>query len=260
MNQVSMSERSKKNRDLELKEDFGIFNGLTVTNVDGKLMLGNDDDLPFSVEHVMEEHEFVRVWLRQFALGNSIGINYFNLRAWNEISSVGQKSVMVVDANLKPILVIPPLLSTNLTEAHRRMLQQANAVMHGIGNTPSNKGVLGANTGAAAAVVEGLDNVKRLTYTDLIPEDYYTRHKIIPEVEQQVHYIKDVINANNDISKSLNETKDILTKLSLGKDITSKEVAFLEEITKGEFVISKAKDDKSVSAQVKEEDNDPLSC
>lgn len=259
MSNKELTTKIKSSRDLELDEDFNIFKNLEVTNVNGKLMLGSEENLPFSVEHVMEEHEFVRVWLRQFALGNSIGINYFNLRGWNGISAMGQKSVMVVDNDMKPVLVIPPLLSTNLTEPARRMLQRANVAIYNIANTPSNKGIMSATSGAASQVANALDNIKRLTYTDLVPDWYYEKHNVNPSIEQQVHYIKDVINAGTDVRESLNEAKDILIKLGKGESITIKESEFLKNITRGEFDIPNSKDPAKATSRV-EEDNDPLSC
>ena len=112
-----MTTPNKLMADAIVKEDFRFLEDVKVHKVDGTLMLG-DQELPYNVSKVMTEAEFVRDWIMGFALGNSLGINYFNSKDWLSFTNNGTRAVMIVENEnqSKPIAVIRPLIAHNLTQ------------------------------------------------------------------------------------------------------------------------------------------------
>lgn len=261
---------SKRKLLATLKSEFGYLDELKVKIVEDKVLLG-DESGPSIVESYIEEQEFVRVWLRQFALGNSIGINYFKLGEWNELSQRGLKAVMVISNegdNPTPLFLVPPLITTHLGERERQLLRMANSRAYSNSLDPSKEKDLTSNLGVADKITEELSKLKQLTYQDLIPQWFFEKHDIIPEVEKQVHYIKDIINGGVDITSKLAETKDILKALYNKEKISKEEKEFLLEITKNEFVVDEAlvvdkvtrEKQEGVTKLVPVDNDDPFEC
>lgn len=233
-------------RDLIINEDLGWLQQMKVHRVDGKLMLGEEDsDLPFNVSHIIEESEFVKKWLMPFALGNSLGVNYLPVKEWYEFTFNGTRAVLVVKQDeetgkMLPSLLVPPLISHSLTDDDRELLRKASAVIY-----VNSKDVMKANNmNANLEVAEILRNpevglkAKPLTMTELINPAFYEKYGIVPEVEQKVYYIRDIIRKGQETKlEDLTKARPILYRDHKGEPVTREEYRFLSELSLGEFNI-----------------------
>lgn len=234
-------------RDMMVQEDLGWLENLSVHEVDGKLMLGSEhSDLPFNVSHILHEQEFVSKWLMGFALGNSFGVPYFPMQKWFEFSFNGTRAVMIVrreeglNGSLKPTLLVPPLITTTLTEEDRDLLRKAALIINVNAKDTMKKNNLNANMEVALALADkehGL-KAKPLTITDLINPAFYERFGIIPEVEQKIYYIRDVIRKGVKTEiEDLNKSRSILYRDHKKEPVSRDEYRFLSELSMGEFLI-----------------------
>jgi len=268
-----MSQMTKQDREEILKEDFAFLENVKVQNIDGKLMMG-DGDLPFNVETVLYEKDFVREWLMAFALGNDHGLNYFGAKVnkWMSISGNGTRAVMVVDEDHKPVLLIPPMITTNLTQREYQMLEQASRMIHSHSADTMKKNDPNANLGLAKALTKALDSKKRTTLTEMIAPEFYAKFGVIPEVEKQVVYIKDTLNNNKRPIEEINAIRPILYANYRKEPITAEQVAqvnrlmtgnmefqFNEESIKGVNMAAAASGKGNVVSQ-RPRPTDPLEC
>lgn len=257
-------------RDMMIEEDLGWLAKLEVHNVDGKLMLGEESsELPFNVSHIMQEDEFVRKYLLAFALGNSLGINYFPLQQWFEFTFNGTRAVLVVKkveetGKFQPVLLVPPLITHSLTDEDRILLRRAAEVIYVNYNDSTKKNNLSANLEVSQVLADpevGL-KAKPMTYADLINPEYFAEKKVIPEVEQKVYYIRDIICKGEKVSlEDLDKARDIFFRDHNNDKVTPAEWQFISKLTKGEFIVEgkEVADTTSSSAEPKQSD-DPLEC
>lgn len=255
-----MQQMSKDVRDQIIKEDFRFLEEITIHEVGGKLMLG-DGELPFNVAHVFYEKEFVRKWLMAFALGNNYGVNYFNADAWFALTENGMKHAMVVDENHKPLLVIPPIITTNLSPRDYAILRAASTQMQAVAADTLRKNDPNANLSLANQLQNYFSTLKRLTLTDMVNAEFYTKHGIIPEVEQQIYYIKDNINNGQAPLEDITKSRDILYRNYRDEPITQEEQEFIDRLAKGEFTFKNPPVKKTVQEKVAaEKPFDPFEC
>lgn len=233
-------------RDQIIENDLGWAKDIKVTEVDGRLMMGNKGDkLPFNISHVMKEEEFVKKWMLAFAVGNRLGVNYFNQGEWFSFSYGGTRAVLIVGLNpttgvYEPIFAVPPLTTINLTKEDREKLRLAAGVMHANSEDASKKNDINANLSVANTLADeriGLE-AEAMEMSDLIRPEFFAKYKIIPEVERGVYYIRDVVRAGQPTNPDeLHRAHKILRRDHLGKQVTKEEYQFLHELSLGTFVI-----------------------
>ena len=236
---------NKETRDQIVENDLGWARSIKISELDGKLMMGNegDNELPYNVAHVMKEEEFTRKWMIPFAIGNSLGINYFNQGEWFSFSYGGTRAVLIVRLNpvtekYEPLMLIPPLVAVNLTKEDREKLRIAAGVMYANSEDASKKNDINANLSVANTLADkriGLE-APAVSLTDLVKPEFFEEKFIVPEVERGVYYIRDVINANNPVDpKDLERVRDILWRDNKGLQVTKDEYTFLANISKNTF-------------------------
>lgn len=233
---------------LEIKEDFGWVDGLDIREIDGRYMLANaDSELPFNVSHVMEEQEFVQKYLLGFALGNSLGINYFPSKQWYAFTYNGTRAVLVVKRNeetrkAEPVLLVPPLTTTQLTDEDRQLLRRASDVIHSNAHDNLKMDNMSANLEVSDILRDeeiGL-KAKRMTYRDLINPEYFAKFNIIPSLEENIYYIRDVIRKAKGVPtevEDLNRAREIFYREHKGEPVTKEEYQFLSDLSMGEYEI-----------------------
>lgn len=256
-----MDKMDKTVRDQIIEEDFGFLKDIEIHEVDGKPMLG-DGNIPFNVQSVIYEKDFVREWLMAFAVGNEIGVNYFNLQKWFSISLNGTKAVMVVDENRQPLFVVPPLISHNLTPREMDFFRTASEMMYANSNNVQISKDPQANLRISNQVVEKIKDVKRRTFTDLITPAFYEKYSIVPLVEQQIYYIKDRINDGKTPIEEINALRLALYKNHKGEKLTSEEKELVARLSKNSFELNEPSDTKENenNKQAQGTGNNPFEC
>lgn len=256
-----MTTPNKLMADAIIKEDFRFLEDVKVHKVDGTLMLG-DQELPYNVSKVMTEAEFVRDWIMGFALGNSLGINYFNSKDWLSFTNNGTRAVMIVENEnqSKPIAIIRPLIAHNLTQNEVTILRRLNERLHSLSGDTMNGANPHASLGLAKGVGDMLEGVERLTLTNMIPMSLYAKHGIIPEVEQRIYYTKDILNEGNRPIEDINKLRPIFYKMEKGEKITNEEKAFVTEVTLGNYVFDNPEANVTEEQVVDSAPKDPFSC
>lgn len=231
---------------LEIKEDFGWVDSLDIRELDGRYMLANADaDLPFNVSHVLEEKEFVQKYLLGFALGNSIGINYFPSAQWYSFTYNGTRAVLVVKRDEEtgkaiPVLLVPPLITTQLTDEDRQLLRRASDVIHSNAHDNLKMDNMSANLEVADVLKDediGL-KAKRLTYRDLINPEYFKKFNIIPQEEEKIYYIRDILRKGRETKvEDLNRAREIFYREHTGGAVSREEYQFLSDLSLGEYEV-----------------------
>lgn len=256
---------SREERKAIIMEDFRWLEDIKVHKIDGKLLLG-DAELPYNIGHIFYEKEFVKKYLMAFALGNYHGINYFPIEFWASITNNGTRAVLVVDDDHKPTLLVPPLLAHKLTPEDFRIMRAVSWHMHHqsadtqFGKDPN------LNLRMSKEITNRMDETKRITYTEMILPEFYAKYNIVPEVEQKIYYIKDIVRGKKDpISASdvNDKLRPIMYKLHKGEAITKDERAFVIDAVRDKFIIAGVNDNEPEKAadtkQEKAPDN-PLEC
>lgn len=243
-----------------LKEDFRFLDDITIHEVDGQLMLG-DGEMPFNVAAVMREEEFVKKWIMPFALGNDFGINYFDVGTWHKLTHRGTQSVLVVDTEDKPVLLVRPLITHNLTGRDFDLLRNVSRHIQQVQADTYRSNDPNASMEAATAVKDHLE-AKRLTLTDLVSPEFYEKHGIVPEVEKKVYYIKDVIHGRTPAKiEDINKSREILYRDHRKEKVTADEYLFLKNLSKDQFIIDeKISAQDANKAQDIEKPSNPLEC
>lgn len=257
---------SREQRKALIMEDFNWLDDIKVHKIDGKLLLG-DADIPYNIGHIFYEKEFVQKWLMGFALGNYHGINYFPLEKWAAMTNNGTRAVMVVDDDHKPVLLIPPLLAHKLSAQDFRVMRAVSWHMHHqsadtqFGKDPN------LNLRLSKEITNRMDETKRITYTEMILPEFFAKYNIIPEVEQKVYYIKDVIRGKNDpiSNEDVNEKlRPIMYKLHKGETVTKEEKAFVVDAVRDRFVIAGVNDGEQAAAEKEQAEDqtpdNPMEC
>jgi hypothetical protein len=234
-------------RDQIIENDLGWAKHIKVTEIDGKLMMGNNGkkDLPYNISHVMKEEEFVKKWMLAFAVGNRLGVNYFNQGEWFSFSYGGTRAVLIVGLNpstgaYEPIFAVPPLTTINLTKEDREKLRLAAGVMHANSEDAAKKNDINANLSVANTLADariGLE-APAMEMSDLVRADFFAKYNIVPEVERGVYYIRDVVREGQPTKiEDLDRARNILHRDHLGKQVTKAEYEFLHELSLGTFII-----------------------
>ncbi|EBV8434245.1 hypothetical protein AVA65_08350 [Salmonella enterica subsp. enterica serovar Minnesota] len=235
-----------------LEPELEFLRDLRVHKINGKLALG-DEQLPFNVAKIYSEQEFVDTWLIQFALGNHYGINYFNHQAWGKETNLGTLAAMVVDEEGKPVLFVPPVISTNMTDRDYELLRMASWTVNNNMNDNMKKNDPNASLDVANKIHQHLTK-KSMTLTELIVPEFYAKHGIVPEVEQQAFYLRDVINNGQVHTKDMVEVRELLYKIHRGESLTKDEKEKLNVLSRGQFELTapeaeKPKDNNSDDEQ-----------
>lgn len=242
-----------------LKEDLAFLDDIVIHEVNGKKMMGNTN-LPFNVAVIFEEEEFVKKWLIPFALGNDNGINYFPAIQWASMTNNGMQSAMVVDTDNKPVLLVGPLTSHNLTPRDFELLRIASLQIQQNQVNEQTKMNLAATMPTARMLDRELSKA-RVTITDLVAPEFYAKHGINPKAEKKVYYIKDVINQGNAAIEDITKCRPLIYQLEEGKVLSQADYVFLNTISKGLLDIKEIQGKAAVNAVAeKEEPLDPTEC
>lgn len=244
------NQMSRETRDMILKEDLGWLDELQVHEIDGKLMLGDSEEnaeLPINVSHVMSEQEFVTRWLMPFALGNSIGINYFPHQEWARFTFNGTRSVLIVKKNeetgqLRPVLLVPPLITHSLTEQDFLLLRGAARQIHANSEDVMAKNDMNASLRVAEILADERYGLKatRTTITDLVSPMFFESKGVIPEVERKIYWIRDIIRKGAQLKTTPEEQeklRDILYRDHRGEPVSKDEYFLVYELSLKEFII-----------------------
>lgn len=249
-----------------IEESFGWLKDYTVTEVDGKkMMTAKGETVPFNVATVIDETEFLSKWLIQFALGRRHGRNYFATQEWLDMSADGLQSVMVVDENNKPMLIIPPLVSNNLGPEQYKMFRNIELAIKNIAADSQRSADPMASAKLAEYSGNSLAEVKPRTITDMVSDWYYAKHDIIPDVEGQIWFIKDHIHNEVIDPELLNKARPILYRAFRNEPVTNEEKEFINKLVKEQFDVdfgtgaakSEPKDNQAPAA---DQAYDPLEC
>jgi len=249
-----------------IEESFGWLKDYTVSEVDGKrMMTAKGETVPFNVSTVMDEDEFKAKWLIQFALGRRNGRNYFNTQEWLDLSADGLQSVMIIDKDNKPMLIIPPLVSNNLGPEQYRMFRHIEQAIKQISADSQRSADPMASAQLAELSENSLANVKPRTITDMVSDWYYAKNNIIPDVEGQIWFIRDNIH-NEQIDESLlTRARPILYAAFRNEHVSNEDKEFINKLVKEQWNIdfgtgaakSETKVNDTPGAQ---QDYDPLEC
>lgn len=267
---------NKELRDKIIEADLGWLKTMTVHEVDGKLMLGGETgELPFNVSYVMKEEEFIRKWLVSFAVGSVGGKIYLNRAEWYKLTYNGTRAVMVVKQNQEtgkftPVLLVPPLISHNLTEEDFMKLRMASVMIYNNHHDTMKTNNINASLEIAQKLTDeqiGLQ-AKPTTLTDLINPEYYAKHHIVPVVEQTLIWIRDVIRAGRETNPAdIDRARSILYRDHKGEKVTKEEYQFIGELSLGDFdVDAKLQQAQSENrldgapAPVQKGSDNPLEC
>lgn len=251
---------NKEQRQAIIAEDFGWLKEIQILKIDGKLMLGGDDNMPFNVAAVLRESDFVKDWLMGFALGKDHGVNYFNAPKWHEISNRGTQSVLVVDDNDQPVLLVKPLIAHNMTPHDFEMMRAVSRHIQQVQADTTRSQDPNASMGVASMVKKHIQ-AKRLTITELVSPEFYAKYGIIPVVEQKIYYIKDIIRQNKAPIEDINKSRDILYRDHRKEPVTVEEYKFIEELSLGNFIIEgKVETAPTTAVAEREAPSNPLEC
>lgn len=246
-------------RDQIIENDLGWAKGVKVTELDGRLMMGDTGaTLPYNVSHVMKEEEFAQKWMLAFAVGNRLGVNYFNQGEWFSFSYGGTRAVLVVGLNpstgsYDPVMLVPPLTTVNLTKEDREKLRLAASVMHANSEDASKKNDINANLSVANTLADeriGLE-AKPMEMSDLINPAFFAKYGIVPEVERGIYFIRDVVRGQKQFDsqgrvtnpglptsiEDLDRARKILWRDLFGRQVTKEEYKFLHELSLGTFLL-----------------------
>lgn len=209
---------------LELKHDFGVFDTVDVTEINGKNYMGVDGKL-LNSSTTITESEFANKWLHQFAVGWVGGKCYFQLEEWKGFTNGGKESVVVVDDVGKSLFVVKPLADVNLTPDELSAVRLAGENLTRISQTPNgilSKKIFQKN----AEYLKNAITAKPSTYADTIPEFMYAKYGLIPWVMKRVVYIRDAFKYDPD-SETINYVQKILTKSYKKEKLTATDIEFM---------------------------------
>lgn len=249
-----------------IEESFGWLKDYTISEVDGKrMMVAKGETKPFNVATIMDESEFLAKWLIQFALGRRHGRNYFDTDGWLALSAEGLQSVMIVDENSKPMLIIPPLVSNNLGPEQYKMFRNIEMAIKNIAADGQRSADPMASAQLAEHAANSLSNVKPRTITDMVSDWYYAKQNIVPDVEGQIWFIRDIIHNENVAEELLTKARPILYKAYRNEPVSNEEKEFINKLVKEEYDIdfgtgaakSEPKDNQTPGA---DQAYDPLEC
>lgn len=262
-----MSKQAAEMKKRIIEESFGWLKDYTVTEVDGKkMMTAKGETIPFNVACVIPEKEFIAEWLMGFALGNYHGHNYFRVQEWLELSADGLQSVMVVDDDNKPMLIIPPLVSNNMGPDQYRMFRNIELAIKNISADSQRHADPMASAQLANVAEASLEQVKPRTITDLVSPWYFEQKGIIPEVEQQIYYIRDNINNGQVSADDLSKARPILYKARRNEPVNQEEKDLIERLVKGQFEVDfgtgavKTETNQNSNAPGNDQEYDPDEC
>lgn len=245
-----------------LNEDLHFLTEMSIHNADGKRYLGTEKRA-FNIGWRLSESQFVREWLIQFALGNDSGINYFNGNLWVEETNKGRLCVEVYADNNpdKTVLIIPPIIATSLNINDYAVIRKAVEIMNS-NIADENKTMNPDSNLPVARELAKYLNGKRTTLTDMVPEHFYKKHGVVPLVEKQCFFIRDVINADKELDvDDLYKLREILYRKHSEEVISVKDREFCDGLSRGNIQWEKVKENDNTNNSNEEKDeDDPLSC
>lgn len=254
-----------KMRDLIIEDAFGFLKELETQEKDGRHYIISEG-VPITIVHLLTQEEFVKDWLVPFAVGNDLGINYFPIGKWLEISTGGSGNVGVVDKDGKLDFVIPPVLANKLTVEEYQLLKKLNLAVSNIQQDQIQKNNPMATAGLSNAVTEKLSEIPRMLYSDMIPERIFKRYGIDPNFEKSIYYVKDILNEGNIEKEELEAFRKFLYETQSEEPIrkpTEEEKQLVQRITKGEYILQEPTEVKTKVIKEKEEEDsefDPFGC
>lgn len=248
-----------------IDEDLTYLKEMYVHESEGKRFLGTKERA-YNIEWQITESEFVKNWLIQFALGNDSGINYFNAPVWLDKTNKGQGLVEVVSDDSTPgkstsLFIIPPLMAANMNGDDYRLIKHAILLINNNIADQQNTRIRDSNKPIADELSKLLDN-KRIPIPHQVPDWFYKKHGIVPLVEQQCFFIRDVINSDKPYPhEDYYRLRDILYKKFNNEPVSKEEKQFVDIISRDNIDWGEVKENETLnSTNVEQDGYDPLSC
>ncbi|QCW23214.1 hypothetical protein HWC35_gp120 [Vibrio phage USC-1] len=220
-----------------LNESFGWIGDLKLVKVDDQYALKDPAGGYVISDTTIHEKAFVNRWLDQFALGFVGPTNYFDARAWGELTHGHQRGVVIVDDKGEAIFVIPPLSRIQLNETEQYVLDLA----HKNFTNASSAEQTGDAHRAKEIVRQTSELIKThisdetITVTHLIPEWFYTKYGVVPYIKRSMIYCRDMYGLNPDIKEDWEMAKSVFTNIHNKVALTQEQLIFMEILTEGEF-------------------------
>lgn len=249
-----------------MDEDLTYLKEMYIHESEGKRFLGNENKA-YNIEWQIKESEFVKDWLIQFALGNDTGINYFNITKWGKHTNRGQGLVEVIaddstSDKTTSLFIIPPLMAVNMNNQDYQLIRRAIMMINFNMVDEQNTRIKDSNKPIADELASLLEN-KRIPIPDNVPGWFYEKHGVVPLVEQQCFFIRDVINADKPYPhEDYYRLRDILYRKFRKEGISLEEKQFADSMSRNNIEWEEVKENSaSNSTNVEENDGyDPLSC
>lgn len=249
-----------------LNEDLSYLKEMYIHDSEGKRYLGNEKKA-FNIEWQLKESEFVKNWLLQFALGNDTGVNYFNISEWGKHTNNGQGLVEVLSDDEKDgapvsLFIIAPLMAANMTAQDYQLIRQAILMINNNMVDEQQTRIVDSNKPIADELATLIDS-KRTPIPHQVPDWFYKKHGIVPLVEQQCFFIRDIINKDKPYShETYYRLRDILYKKFNKETISADEKIFVNEISRNNIDWEDVKENEGGNSTTSSTDDgyDPLSC
>lgn len=208
---------------------------IKIAELDGQELIQTPDGQ--FLEHLfMDEDYFVNNWLAQFALGTVGGRSYFDFEGWGNLTAMFTKSIVVVDAEKNPMLVIPKFSTAMIPEEGKAFLErfatEAGNAKNAVEESEKDR-IIKEFAVKVKKIGEISDQVMPVGLTAMIPDHYYARFDVNPVVMQQVIYLRDVYKPED---KHLDRAETILKTWNKDKIVTQVDREFMYTLTNGDFI------------------------
>lgn len=184
----------------------------------------------------MYESVFVNNWIAQFALDEVNGKQYFNFKAWADITDSFRNGVIVVeDGTNTPMFIIPSFASPIVTNDESRTLSWYAGKAAEAKFIPDDVTKDQIIKGFAERVKEILAGNATEGYTKLVPDWVYARNGIVPVAMKAMIYIRDVYGTVDD-EEVFKKAEAIMRKHYTGEIVSEVEKEFIWGLTNNEFI------------------------
>lgn len=260
-----------RGKQMQLEESFGFLRDIKVDNIGGQDFM-TKDGVPLNAVSKMTEAEFVKDWIIQFALNNSTSENnYFNFIEWGKRSNQHTMAVLIVkdDNPSETIFVVKPLSSYEMSPMERDIMRQASSALQSSlqakheGQVPE----LDPNK-IVEKTKEYFADVGNTQIHELVPIEFYHKHKVYPQALRQVIYIRDELFKGQISQEVLFKLKEIFEKEEIEGCATREEYEYVKSVCGEQYIIPEdllaAHGQKKAAIKINEEDNntgdDLFSC
>lgn len=213
--------------------------GAEAREIDGKKYLEMNGEM-INFANTLSEASFVRDWLLGFAVGYVNEKPYFDFNGWLNLSNDGRSAIVIHDNEdeNKFLFVIPPMISSDMTQRELEVLQFASGRMSNAysaqfgGSTTRGTEIL---MEGMKIIQDGLDSKQR-TLTDMIPPEVFAKYNIVPNILKKMIYCRDVFGVQTD-SEMWPVLEACFKIIEERKPLKPEQFAFLKAITRETAVV-----------------------